>query len=69
MKVLKECHSHPNNNEKLYKQKHSHSSCIHQRANITKQPSGLKSKKRHVLPKRKKVSTGSIVTEYAGKRG
>lgn len=67
-KFLKECHSHSNNNEKLDKPKNNSFFYIHQGADVTKQPSSLKSKERQAPPKRKEVSTGSIVAEYAGKR-
>ena len=48
----------PSNNRKSYNPPNNHSSCVHQRTNITKQLSDLKSKKRQALLKRKEVSSG-----------
>lgn len=44
MKVSKEHHFHPNNNEKPYEPQNNHVACTLQRAKVTKQPSRLKSK-------------------------
>lgn len=43
MKVSKEHHFHPNNNEKPYEPQNNHVACTLQRAKVTKQPSRLKS--------------------------